>query len=47
MAYVEAVFPDGTIQVSESDWPEDGIYSERTIVQEEWQKLSPTFIFFG
>jgi hypothetical protein len=47
LAFVEAVFPDQTIQISESNWPERGIYNERVLVVEEWQKLNPAFIRFG
>lgn len=47
VAFVEAVFPDKTVQLSEANWPEDGIYNERVVVKEEWQKLNPSFIFFG
>lgn len=44
LAYVEAVFPDNSVQVSEANWPEDGIYNERILVEEEWQALKPQFI---
>ncbi len=47
LAFVEAVFPDGVVQISEANWPHDGIYNERVLVQEEWQQLNPTFIYFG
>lgn len=43
IAYVEATFPDGSIQISEANWPQDGIYNERMLVKDEWQKLSPRF----
>jgi hypothetical protein len=46
LAFVEAVFPDETIQVSEANWPEGGIYNERVLVKEEWKLLHPTFIRF-
>lgn len=46
LAYVEAVFPDGSIQVSEANWPDQGIYNERVLVPEEWKSLTPTFIVF-
>ena len=44
LAYVENVFPDGTIQISEADWPDRGIYNERVLVEDEWHALNPTFI---
>ena len=44
LAYVEAVFPDGSIQISEANWPDDGIYNERVLVKNEWQELLPQFI---
>lgn len=44
LAYVEAVFPDGTIIVSEANHPHAGIYSERTLSKEEWRSLRPVFI---
>lgn len=47
VAFVEAVYPDESIQISEANWPERGIYNERVMVQEEWTKLDPTFISFS
>lgn len=47
IAFVEAVFPDGTLQLSEANWPESGTYNERVLVKEEWSAGNPTFIFFG
>lgn len=47
LAYVEAVYPDESIQVSEANWPEAGIYNERVLVREEWQQLVPVFINFS
>lgn len=44
LAYVEAVFPDGTLQLSEANWPEEGIYNERALTSAEWQELAPAFI---
>lgn len=44
LAYVEAVFPDGSIQISEANWPDQGIYNERVLVRDEWQALKPAFI---
>jgi hypothetical protein len=46
VAFVEAVYPDGTIQLSEANWPDRGIYNERVLVREEWMALAPFFISF-
>lgn len=47
LAYVEQVFDDGAIKVSEADWPDRGIYNERVLVEAEWRALSPSFITVG
>jgi hypothetical protein len=44
VAFVEAVFPDETIHISETNFPEGGIYNERVLTLEEWQGLKPVFI---
>jgi hypothetical protein len=44
LAYVEAVFPDGTIAISEANYPDRGIYNERALSKSEWQSLKPIFI---
>lgn len=44
LAYVEAVFPDETINVSEVNYPDCGIYNERVLTHEEWKELKPVFI---
>lgn len=44
LAYVEAVFPDETITISEVHYPDRGIYNERTLTREEWRELKPIFI---
>ncbi len=44
VAYVEAVFPDETIHISETNYPDRGIYNERIITREEWRELKPIFI---
>lgn len=44
LAYVEKVFPDETIQISEADWPDRGIYNERVLVENEWRALTAVFI---
>lgn len=47
VAFVEAVFPDQSITVSEVGTPEPGYYNERTLSQTEWQSLAPRFIIFA
>ena len=44
LAYVEAVFPDETINISEVNYPDSGIYNERVLTREEWRELRPLFI---
>jgi hypothetical protein len=44
LVYVEAVFPDERITISEVNNPDNGIYHERTLTKEEWQLLNPVFI---
>lgn len=44
VTYVEAVFPDGTISVTEVNNPDSGIYAERNITEQEWKELRPVFI---
>lgn len=44
VAYVEAIFPDGMIALSEAHFPHSGIYSERTLSKDAWRALKPVFI---
>jgi len=44
LAFVEAVFPDDTITISEVNYPDSGIYNERVLTKEEWKELRPVFI---
>jgi hypothetical protein len=44
VAYVEAVFPDDTITISEANYPDFGIYNERELTMAEWKELKPVFI---
>lgn len=37
VAFVEEVFPDGSIKISEANWPGSGIYNVRTLPREKWQ----------
>ncbi len=47
LAYVEAVFPDSTIAISEAHYPDSGIYNERELTKVEWLELKPIFIQFS
>ena len=44
LAYVEAVFPNETITISEVNNPDSGIYNEREYTKEEWKLLQPVFL---
>ena len=44
VAYVEAVFPDESILISEFGYPENGQFTARTLQKEEWRELRPIFI---
>jgi hypothetical protein len=44
LAYVEAVFPDDTITISEVNRTDGGIYNEQELRKEEWKELKPVFI---
>lgn len=44
VAYVEAVFPNETISISEANYPDSGIYNERTLTRDEWREMKPIFI---
>lgn len=44
VAFVEAVFPDDTVIISEANFPDSGIYNERELSKEEWKELKPVFI---
>jgi surface antigen len=37
VAFVEEVLPDGSVKISEANWPHNGIYNERTIAKDKWQ----------
>jgi len=48
IAFVEAVFADGSVKVSEANWPRDGIYNERQISKSDWQnKYKAQFVYFS
>lgn len=44
VAFVESVFPDGSITISEVGYPSEGVFSERTLSRDEWKELRPVFI---
>lgn len=44
LLYVEAVFPDKSIQVSAVDYEGQGVYSESVLPKEVWRELRPIFI---
>lgn len=44
VAYVDAVSPDGTITISETNYPDRGVYNERVLKRESWIELHPVFI---
>jgi len=47
VAFVERVLKDGSVQVSEANWPRDGIFNKRTISKDEWQnKYKAQFVRF-
>ncbi len=47
LAYVEAVFPDNSIKLSQVGVPDAGQYTERVMTQEEYRELRPVFITVG
>ncbi len=47
LAFVDAIFPDGTITISEAHFPDAGIYNERVLMREEWKDLHPLFLTFS
>jgi len=38
VAFVESVLPDGSVEISEANWPGDGKYNERLITTNQWRK---------
>ncbi|MBI5004501.1 CHAP domain-containing protein [Candidatus Kaiserbacteria bacterium] len=48
VAFVEEVLADGSVRISESNWPHDGIYNERIIPRSKWQdQYQAQFVSFG
>ncbi|MDD2757971.1 MAG: CHAP domain-containing protein [Patescibacteria group bacterium] len=47
VAFVEEVYQDGSIKISEVNWPPPGVYSERVISKSQWKdKYQAKFIDF-
>lgn len=47
VAFVDQVFGDGSIRISEANWPHDGMYNERIIPKEKWQnQYKAQFVLF-
>jgi len=44
LAFVEAVFPDGSIKIAQIGKMDDISYTEETIQPEQWKELQPVFI---
>jgi hypothetical protein len=44
LVYVEAVFPDNTVTISEVNYPDSGLYNERELTRDEWKELKPVFM---
>jgi len=44
LAFVEAVFPDGSIKITEIGKLDDASYTEDTLAPEQWRELGPVFI---
>lgn len=48
VAFVEEVYQDGSIKISEANWPPPGIYSERVLPKTQWKdKYQAKFIDFS
>jgi len=44
LAFVEAVFPDGSMNITEIGKYNDSTYTEDTLQSEQWKELSPVFL---
>jgi hypothetical protein len=44
VAYVDSVFPDGSISLSEIGYPTEAMFMKRTLTKDEWKELRPVFI---
>ncbi|MDO8659422.1 MAG: CHAP domain-containing protein [Candidatus Parcubacteria bacterium] len=48
VALVEIVMPDGSIKISETNWPNQGKYNERLLSKSDWQnKYKAKFVNFS
>lgn len=47
VAFVEEVYDDQSIKISEANWPRNGIYNERILTKSEWKdKYKAQFVTF-
>lgn len=47
VAFVEKVFPDESIKISEANWPRNGMYNERILTKQDWKnKYKAQFVQF-
>jgi hypothetical protein len=44
LGYVEAVYPDESIEVTSFGRSEEGYYTEETLTKEQWREMRPVFI---
>jgi len=44
VAYVDSVFPDGSISLSEISYPTEAMFMKRILTKNEWKELRPVFI---
>jgi hypothetical protein len=44
LAFVEEVFDDGSVKISEIGWPQTGVYNERILTKNEYEKSSATVL---
>ncbi|MEK7464490.1 MAG: CHAP domain-containing protein [Patescibacteria group bacterium] len=48
IAFVEEVLTDGSVRISEANWPRNGMYNERIISMNDWRdKYKAKFILFS
>lgn len=47
VCFVEEVTRDGSVRVSEANWPNQGIYNERLIPEPQWKAYGARFIDFS
>ena len=44
LAFVEAVFPDGSMKITEIGKFDDNAYTEGILASDQWKELRPVFI---